>query len=215
VRKNFDEKLNELNEYLIEMGSLVEKAINLTTEALINQSVKLADEAIGCDRDIDDLEKEIENICLNLLLLHQPLARDLRVISATLKMITDMERIGDQCSDISEIIKILASESYIKDIEHIPQMAYATATMVNDSIEAYVNRDLALAYKVMEFDNEVDRLFLQIKQDLTDIIHTNPDHIGQAIDLLMIAKYFERIGDHAENIAEWVEFSITGNHKRG
>lgn len=213
MRKGFDEKLSDLNQYLIEMGGLVEQAINLTIKAIITQSTELADEAIRCDKEIDDLEKEIEDICLKLLLLHQPVARDLRVISAALKMITDMERIGDQCTDISEIAKILADETYIRSLENFPLMANATAKMVTDAIDAYVKKDLKLAREVRDFDNEVDRLFLAIKQELTTTVHANPDNIGQAIDLLMVAKYFERIGDHAENIAEWVEFSMTGKHK--
>lgn len=212
MRKGFEEKLEDLNQYLVDMGSLVEKAIALTNKGLVTQSIELAEDAIRCDKDIDDLEKEIEDMCLKLLLLHQPVARDLRVISAALKMITDMERIGDQCADISEITIILANETYIKKLEHIPQMADATAKMVTDAIDAYVNKDLNMARAVMDFDNEVDRLFLDVKKELTEMIHVNPDNIGQAIDLLMVAKYFERIGDHAENIAEWVDYSITGNH---
>ncbi|MCL2398260.1 MAG: phosphate signaling complex protein PhoU [Defluviitaleaceae bacterium] len=214
MRKNFDEKLNELNQHLIEMGTLVEKAITLTHKGLVTQNAEIAQEAIDCDHEIDDLEKEIESMCLKLLLLHQPVAKDLRVVSAALKMITDMERIGDQCADISEIIIGMLDQTYIKTVEHIPKMAQATAKMVTNSIDAYVKRDLALAQTVLEADNEVDELFYAAKSDLTGVICSNPDNIGQAIDLLMIAKYFERIGDHAENIAEWVEFSITGHHPK-
>lgn len=214
MRKNFDEKLNELNQQLIEMGTLVEKAITLTHKGLITQDINVAQEAIECDLEVDDLEKEIEAMCLKLLLLHQPVAKDLRVVSAALKMITDMERIGDQCADISEIIISMADQTYIKALEDIPKMAQATAKMVTNSIDAYVKRDLKLAKTVLEADNEVDELFYAVKADLAGLISKNTDNIGQAIDLLMIAKYFERIGDHAENIAEWVEFSITGHHKK-
>jgi len=214
VRRNFDEKLNELNQYLIEMGTLVEKAITLTNKGLVTQSAELAKEAILCDQEIDDMEKEIEGMCLKILLLHQPVARDLRIVSAALKMITDMERIGDQCADISEITLLLTDQTYIKTLEHIPKMADATAKMVRDSIDAYVKKDLDLAKAVIEYDNEIDRLFLVVKQELTDLIYANPENIGQSIDFLMVAKYFERIGDHAENIAEWVEFSITGHHSK-
>ena len=213
MRRNFEEKLEELNLYLTKMGELCETAINLTCKALIEQNVALAKEAIICDGEIDALEKKIEDLCLKLLLLHHPVARDLRVISAALKMITDLERIGDQCADISEITIILSNQTYIKSLVHLPMMADATAKMVKDSINAYVNKDLNLAREVIYFDDEIDNLFLAIKTDLTNIIHCNPDSIGQAIDLLMIAKYFERIGDHAENVAEWVVFSITGSAK--
>ena len=210
MRKTFHEKLDDLNDYLIEMGSLVEKAITLTNKAMMSQSVKQAKEAIACDKEVDDLEKEIEDMCMTLLLLHQPVARDLRVISAAIKMITDMERIGDQCRDISEITIIMADQPYIRALDHIPKMAEATAKMVTTAIDAFVQKDIKLALKVMKQDDDVDQLFLDAKQELTAMIHANPDAIGQAIDLLMMAKYFERIGDHAENIAEWVVFSIKG-----
>ena len=148
------------------------------------------------------------------MLQQQPVARDLRLISAVLKMITDMERIGDQCEDISEITIILAGQEYIKRLEHIPQMAKATAKMVTDSIDAFVKKDLELAKAVMESDDMVDSLFLSVKSELIEISRKDPGNIEQSIDLLMVAKYFERIGDHAENIAEWVEFSITGRHRK-
>jgi len=214
MRKGFDDKLKELKQYLTDMGILVEKAISLTNKALLTQSIPLAEEAIQCDIEIDNMEKEIEDMCLKLLLLHQPVARDLRVISAAHKMITDMERIGDQCADISEITIFLAEETYINPLDRISRMADATKKMVTDSIEAYMKKDLDLARSVMEYDNYVDKLFLEVKSDLTELIHKNSDNISQSIDLLMAAKYFERIGDHAENIAEWVEFSITGHHKK-
>ncbi|MCL1989194.1 MAG: phosphate signaling complex protein PhoU [Firmicutes bacterium] len=214
MRKGFEEKLHDLNQYLIEMGTLVEKAIDLTHKGMITQNIEFAEDAIKCDQEIDDLEKEIEDLCLKLLLLHTPVARDLRMISAAMKMITDMERIGDQCADISEIIIIMAGQVYIKDLEDIPKMAEAASKMVTNAIDAYIKKDLKLARKVRRDDDEVDRLFLLVKKDLTALIHLDPNNIGQAVDLLMIAKYFERIGDHAENIAEWVEFSITGKYKK-
>jgi len=210
TRLSFDGQLSELNQSLIEMGALIETAITLTCKALVTQSVELADEAIRCDREIDDMEKEIEHRCLKLLLQQQPVARDLRMVSAALKMITDMERIGDQASDIAEITISMAGQPYIKKLEHIPAMAQATVRMVTDSIDAFVKKDIQLTRSVIAADTEVDRLFQTVKAELKDLVRHNPDHIEQAIDLLMIAKYFERIGDHAENIAEWVEFSITG-----
>jgi len=214
MRRTFDEKLKDLNQSLIEMGALLENAITLTGKALVSQSVSMAEDAIRCDKEIDDMEKEIERMCLQLLLQQQPVARDLRMISAALKMITDMERIGDQCSDIAEITMVLADQPYINNLEHFPQMAKATTKMVTDSIDAFIKKDLELTHAVMEYDDVVDQLFFTIKKELTEAVHQDIENIGQAIDLLMAAKYFERIGDHAENIAEWVEFSITGRNKR-
>lgn len=214
MSKIFNDKLNELNHMLIEMGALVERTIALTNKGLVTQSIELADEAISCDREIDTMERHIEEFSHNLQLLNSPVARDLRVVNSARRIIADMERIGDQCADISEITKILADQTYIKALEHIPQMADATAKMVTDAIDAYVKQNLDLAKAVRAFDDEIDRLFLAVKNELLDLIRINPDNIVQSIDLLMIAKYFERIGDHAENIAEWVEFSITGNHPK-
>jgi len=214
LSKIFNDKLNELNHMLIEMGALVERTIALTNKGLVTQSIELADEAISCDREIDTMERHIEEFSHNLQLLNSPVARDLRVVNSARRIIADMERIGDQCADISEITKILADQTYIKALEHIPQMADATAKMVTDAIDAYVKQNLDLAKAVRAFDDEIDRLFLAVKNELLDLIRINPDNIVQSIDLLMIAKYFERIGDHAENIAEWVEFSITGNHPK-
>jgi phosphate transport system protein len=152
-------------------------------------------------------------MCLRLLLQQQPVAKDLRLISAALKMITDMERIGDQAADISEIAIYLIGETYIKKLEHIPQMAAATSKMVKESIEAFVKMDLKLAKSVVEYDDIVDRLFYTVKSDLIELIQADSANGQQAMDLLMIAKYFERIGDHAVNIAEWVVFSLTGKRK--
>jgi phosphate transport system protein len=162
--------------------------------------------------EIDDMERSIESHCLKLLLQQQPVAKDLRIISTALKMITDMERIGDNAEDIAEITKNLVNQKFIKDIVHIPQMAEATMSMVKRSIDAFVNKDRNLAEEVCKSDDIVDNLFNIIKDELIEKIQENKSNGEQAIDLLMIAKYFERIGDHAENIAEWVIFSITGEH---
>ena len=213
MRTRFDEQLTEMNNSLIQMGALIENAIALATKALIEQNSTLAKKAISCDNEINEMEKDIERQCLKLILHQQPIARDLRLISTALKMITDMERIGDHATDISEITLILSDAVYIKELEHIPQMADATIKMVSDSIDAYVNKDLSLADSVIEYDDIVDTLFTTVKKDLIAIIHENVENGEQAMDLLMIAKYFERIGDHAVNIAEWVIFSITGRHK--
>lgn len=213
MRNRFDMQLEQLSALLIGMGSLCEKAITNATEALKNGDLELAKLVIKEDEEIDHMEKEIESLCLKLLLQQQPVARDLRQISAALKMITDMERIGDQTSDIAEII-ISAGMSEVRDLEYISKMAEATSHMVHDSILAYVNKDLAMARKVMVADDEVDHLFDLMKKKLVDIIAKDMGNQGEkAIDIMMITKYLERIGDHATNIAEWVEFSITGVHK--
>jgi len=212
MRKQYDEQLKHLNDMLIEMGALVEKAIALAIDALVKQDIELAKQAISFDAEIDNMENDVEALCLKLLLQQQPVARDLRLVSAALKMITDMERIGDQAGDISEITIYLADKPYIKKLEHIPMMAEATAKMVTDSIDAFVDKDLERARSVIEYDDVVDNLFVTVKRDLFELTRANAENAEQALDLLMIAKYFERIGDHAVNIAEWVVFSITGVH---
>ena len=213
MRSHFDEQLTLLNNNLIEMGALIERAIAKATKALISQDADAAREIIDSDTVVDDKEKEIESLCLKLILNQQPVARDLRQISTALKMITEMERIGDHASDISELCVFLSSQAYIKQLEHIPQMAHATVNMVTDSIDAYVKKDLDLANKVIENDDIVDDLFVKVRKDLVSLIHDDVKNGEQAFDLLQVAKYYERIGDHAVNIAEWVIFSITGMHK--
>jgi phosphate transport system protein len=214
MRNKFDGQLAKLNDMLIEMGALIEKAIALTINALEKQDTSLAKQAIAFDREVDQKEKDIESLCLKLLLQQQPVARDLRLISAALKMITDMERIGDQATEISEITMMLAGTPYTKKLEHIPQMAEATAKMVTDSIDAFVKKDLSLAQSVVESDDMVDDLFTTVKNDWIQHIRDGSADGEQAVDLLMVAKYLERIGDHAVNIAEWVVFSITGKRDR-
>jgi len=212
MRSKFDTQLIELNDMLIEMGTLVETAIALATQALREQNVELAKTAIALEQEVDSKEKDIEALCLKLLLQQQPVATDLRMISAALKIITDMERLGDHAADISEITILLAGTPYIKKLEHIPQMAEATIKMVSKSIDAFVKKDLELAKAVIEYDDVVDALFVTVKRELIELIQADSANGEQALDLLMIAKYFERIGDHATNIAEWVVFSITGVH---
>ena len=213
MRQKFDEQLKELDDALIEMGNYVETAIAAATKALVEQDTELAMKIINSDDEIDDMEKDIEALCLKLILQQQPVARDLRLISAVLKIITDLERIGDHAVDISEITLQLAGKQFIKKLEHIPQMAIATMKMVTDAIEAFVKKDLVLATEVIAADDIVDDLFDFIKKELADLMKINPDNSDQAIDLLMIAKYFERIGDHATNVAEWIVFTITGIYK--
>ena len=213
MRNRFDEQLDQLNSHLLEMGALIERSIQNATQALIEQSVSAAREAITADRDIDQKEREIESLCIKLLLQQQPVAKDLRLISAAHKMITDMERIGDQAADISDIVIYIADQPYIKELVHLPQMGQKAIQMVRGSLDAYVNKDLVLAQSVMAMDDEIDDLFTVVKAELIKQIHHDAETGEQAMDLLMIAKYYERIGDHAQNIAEWVEYALTGKHK--
>ena len=213
MRNRFDRQLSTLNDELIEMGSMIEKSIETAIKALVNQDVDLARHAIEADEEIDRQERIIEDLCLKLLLQQQPVAKDLRLISSALKMITDMERIGDHASDISEITIALADQPYIKKLEHIQQIAKETMIMLVGSIEAFVDKDLEKANEVIKRDDVVDDLFDKVKKELIQMIHENADKGEQAADLLMVAKYMERIGDHATNISEWVIFSITGEHK--
>ena len=214
MRKKFDEQLALLNKELIEMGALCETAIASATKALTTGDYSLAHEAVRIDRDIDQKERDIESLCFKLLLHQHPVARDLRQISSALKMITDMERIGDQAADISEII-LLGNVFSPGNAVHIKDMARATIKMVTDSIDAFVRHDLTLAHAVIEYDDVVDDLFSRVKDELIELIRRDSEKGEYAVDMLMIAKYFERIGDHATNIAEWVEYSITGVHKGG
>jgi phosphate transport system protein len=175
--------------------------------------VEIAKKVIQVEDDVEQKEKDIEALCLKLLMQQQPVAKDLRVISAALKMITDMERIGDQAADISEIVVMMNGQPYVNELVHIPKMAQATVKMVTDSLDAYVKKDLKLAKSVIEYDDVVDDLFDKVKHDLIELIRGDNPNNEQAIDLLMIAKFFERIGDHACNIAKWVVYSITGRHE--
>lgn len=213
MRNSFDMQLRKLNNELIEMGSLIETAIARAYKGLINQNIEIAKENVEFDREIDQKEKEVENICLKLLLQQQPVASDLRLISSAIKMITDMERIGDQAADISELTILMSKTQYIKRFDHIEQMAKATIEMVTTSVDAFVKRDLELARSVFARDDIVDNLFVTIKNDLIELIREDVNNGEQAIDLIMVAKYFERIGDHAVNLADWVIFSIVGHHE--
>ena len=212
MRSRFDEQLSLLNKKMIEMGAECESIIALSAKALLEGNAEGARKAKEQERRIDEMEREIESICLKLLLQQQPVAKDLRVISAALKMITDMERMGDQAEDIAEIITFLNGRTS-KECHDIRFMAEATMKMVTESIDAYVKQDLALAQAVSDYDDVVDDAFDRVKQTLIEMISQNAADGEYALDLLMIAKYFERIGDHAVNIAEWVAFSVAGIHK--
>ena len=213
MRSRFDEQLSELNRELIEMGTMCEEAIASAAKAMSDGDMELAAKVRANGSAIDQMERDIESRCIKLLLHQQPVARDLRQISAALKMITDMERIGDQAEDIAEIVTFLAGRT-MKCMEKIENMARETIKMVIDSVDAFVKKDLALAENVLEHDDVVDNYFVQIKNDIIRLIASDSVDGELALDFLMIAKYFERIGDHATNIAEWVIYSVTGEHKQ-
>ena len=212
MRSRFDEQLALLNKELIEMGALCEEVIALAAQSLAEGSAALARRVAPLDAEIDRKEREIESLCLKLLLQQQPVACDLRQISAALKMITDMERIGDQAEDIAEIVVFLDGRG-AESSELLRAMARSAIKMVTESVDAYVGRDVALAGQVIREDDVVDDYFVRVKSALIGRIAHDPSDGELALDLLMIAKYFERIGDHATNIAEWVIFSVTGEHK--
>ena len=211
MRNRFDRQLEELHVELIEMGSMCEDVIRKTSKLLQSGDAKVAKEIRKEDSNIDEQERLVESLCLKLLLQQQPVAKDLRKVSAALKMITDMERIGDQASDSAEIIETTDFSVPTNDVK-LAKMAETTIAMVTESIDAYVKQDLELVREVIARDDEVDDLFLEVRQEIADDMVEAGDPMS-SLDLLMIAKYFERIGDHATNIAEWVEFSITGTHK--
>lgn len=213
MRNRFDEQLERLNVELIRMGALCEDAISQAAKTLETPTDEFRQIVYETDHEIDRKEREIESLCMRLLLRQQPVASDLRMISSALKMISDMERIGDQASDIADIAKAL-EDSEITHKVHIQQMADAAMDMLMESIDSFVKKDLTIAHRVMEADDRVDELFNQVKSELIDVIRDHPEDGERCIDALMVAKYFERIGDHVVNIAEWVEYSVTGVHKK-
>ena len=212
MRNRFDQQLYELNREIIEMGAMCEEAIASAVKALTTGDLNLAAKVCKNSGEIDQMERDIEGRCMKLLLHQQPVAKDLRLISAALKMITDMERIGDQAEDIAEIVTFLNGRT-MEGIELIVEMARETIGMVTASVDAFVKKDLDLAKKVIYQDDIVDDYFSRVKCGIIKLIAENHADGEFALDLLMIAKYFERIGDHATNIAEWVIYSVTGMHK--
>lgn len=211
MRNKFDEQLERLHVELIQMGALCEEAISAAAEALLKGDRELARTAIEAEREIDQKERDVESMCLKLLLQQQPVAKDLREISAALKMISDLERIGDQAADIAELTRFVRLPDG-SGMLHIADMARAVIAMVTDSVDSFVRRDLTLARGVCAADDRVDELFERVKEELITFIAADPTAGEQGLDLLMVAKYLERIGDHATNVAEWVEYSITGVH---
>lgn len=211
MRNRFDQQLEKLNVELVTMGALCEDALTYAIRALFDRESDMAERAEEAEKQIDQMEREIEAICMRLLLQQQPVARDLRVISSALKMIGDMERIGDQAADIAEIVKYL-KEDDVPNLRHLREMSDFAAGMVTASINSFVRQDLDLAKKVILDDDVVDGYFEKVKETLIGLIADGDKDGAFLLDLLMIAKYIERIGDHATNIAEWVVYSITGEH---
>jgi phosphate transport system protein len=213
-RANYEKELQNVFDKLVLMGRSIETAIEKCVTALVERKFELAEEVYEEEKLIDRLEKEIEQACLRLFVLEQPIAKDFRELSAALKMITDLERIGDQARDIMEIAQQFNTEKYTKRLEHIQQMAIVVIQMVKDGVQAYINRDLELAKSISAMDDKVDELFEVVTEDIIAQMKEKPGSAKQAVRLLLIAKYFERIGDHAVNIGEWVEYAITGTHPK-
>ncbi|HPG92608.1 MAG TPA: phosphate signaling complex protein PhoU [Clostridia bacterium] len=212
IRNRYEKELNEVFNNLVLMCRKVEIAIENSVKALVERNIELAQITMKNDYEINALERDIEQGCLKILLMEHPVAGDFREVSAALKMITDLERIGDQARDISEITLQFDDEPYIKKLEHIPQMARIVIEMVKDSVASYINRDLALATSLDKRDDVVDNLFETVKKELVELVKKDSNNADQVILFMMIAKYIERIGDHAVNIGEWVEYAITGAH---
>jgi len=211
MRKRFEDQLNELNRLITKMGEQLSEALTTMSEALVKRDIELAKKVIVNDLTVDEMEKEIEQLCMRLLMQQQPVAGDLRIISSALKIITDMERIGDHAADISDNIIYMSKDDYTPHIGDIITMVDKAGNMVKDSVRAFVQKDLELAKEVLKRDDDVDALFLKVKLELIDKLRKDAAFGEQALDLMMNAKYLERIGDHAENIAEWVVFTITGD----
>ena len=213
MRSHFDEQLHLLNEEMIHMGSLIEQMIEKACGLVASRDQEAARAVMQSDTQVDRKERDIETLCLRLILMQQPVARDLRLVSSALKMITDMERIGDQAADISEIITMPVKGALYAYPDQLRRMGESSGRMVHQAIDAFVRRDLALAHEVIESDDIVDNFFTEVKQELLHAMKKHPEFGIQLLDALMIAKYLERIGDHATNIAEWVEYAVTGIYK--
>ncbi len=211
MRNRFDEQLLQLNNELIRMGALCEEAIAYAVKYLVDRDTEMKENAVDAEKQIDRKERDIESHCMKLLMHQQPVATDFRLITSALKMISDMERIGDQAEDIAEIAEYVHLSDLSSGV-HITDMAEAVVHMVNNSVDSFVKKDIDIAYLVISMDDTVDEIFLKVKKELIEAVRNGHDDAESLVDLLMIAKYFERIGDHAENIAEWVIYAITGRH---
>ncbi len=214
VRKFFEEELNELKTQLVEMCRLTEQMIRNATEALINHDRELGKSIGILDKRVDEYEMNIEKQCMRILLRQQPVAKDFREVSTALKMITDIERFGDQASDIGELVYTMPGETYVKKLTHITAMGELAVKMVRESVNSFINNDEALADAVIKLDDEMDSLFLTVKNELVELIKKDSSTGDQAIELMMVAKYLERIGDHAVNVAEWAKYNETGVHEK-
>ena len=214
VRARYEKELDGIFTNLVLMCRHIEVAISKCVRALTERDFNLAKDVFEEDKVIDKMERDIERSCLKILMMEHPVAGDFREVSAVLKMITDLERIGDQARDIAEITTQFRDEEYIDKLVHIPQMAIIVIQMVKDGVQSYIDRDIELARSLDRTDDKVDELFNVVMSDLTALIKENPDNVEQAIMFIMINKYLERIGDHAVNIGEWVEYAITGNHPK-
>lgn len=211
ARLSFEHELQLLKQNLVEMGQLIEAAIDKTLEAFEAQNETLANEIIQEDRNVNDIEKTIEARCLSLILKQQPVARDLRIVTTALKVVTDMERIGDHAADIAELIIREKREPVYELVKHIPEMGKVSKSMVHDAVQAFTTINVEEAREIMKRDDIVDDLFDKVKEEVASLLRTTNEHVDQCVDILMIAKYFERIGDHAVNICEWTEFHETGS----
>lgn len=215
MRNRFDRQLMRLNQEMVDMGALCEEMITAAAKVIATRDKELINDMKGMEEEINHKERDIERICMKLLLQQQPVATDLRVVSSALKMVSDMERIGDQASDIVGIVQKDSAVPAQMENTHLEKMSQATIDMVSRSIKAFVKENLGIAREVIEQDDLVDGLFSQVKKEVIEMIHEEPERGEECVAILMIAKYFERIGDHASNIAEWVEYAITGEYKGG
>ena len=214
VRKLFEEELSDLKTELVEMCRLTEKMIDNAITALVNRDRELGKSISQSDKRVDDYEMDIEKRCMRILLKQQPVAKDFREVSTALKMITDIERFGDQASDIGDIVYTLPGDRYIKKLEHITTMGNLAMKMVRESVNSFIETNEPLADEVIALDDKMDELFLTVKNELIELIKQDGANGDQAIELMMVAKYLERIGDHAVNVAEWTKFNETGVHEK-
>ena len=214
VRKLFEEELSELKTELVEMCRLTEQMINNAITALVNRDRELGKSVGPADKRVDEYEMDIEKRCMRILLRQQPVAKDFREVSTALKMITDIERFGDQASDIGDLVYTMPGERYIKKLEHITAMGNLAEKMVRESVDSFISNNEALANEVIALDDKMDDLFLTVKKELIELIKKDGANGDQAIELMMVAKYLERIGDHAVNVAEWTKYNETGVHEK-
>ena len=214
VRKIFEEELANLKTELVEMCRLTEQMIDNAILALVNRDRELGKSIGEMDKRVDEYEMNIEKRCMRILLKQQPVAKDFREVSTALKMITDIERFGDQASDIGDLVYTMPGEKYIKKLHHITTMGNLAVKMVRESVNSFINNDERLADEVIKLDDEMDDLFITVKNELIELIRKDGNNGDQAIELMMVAKYLERIGDHAVNVAEWTKYNETGVHQK-